>query len=683
MKKFIVTVFLLLLMTISYCQTVGIIPSMILAQPGEQINIPVVISESGSLNTSVAAIELYIDFNNNSLNYTGVTNFNQLLPEAEWFVSTPSPDINRFSCNWAQSNLENIEIPSGTTIFEIEFTYLGGESALTFDPLASILVYMDGINPIQLNVDFSNGYVKNAPSAEVTIWNGVGNWNSGLWSNGVPGDGSTAIIETGEVIIENAIGNTRKLIVYQGASVKVMPDNFLTIVDTLENHGLITSISDISGNGSLIVNHILITTDGNIKVEQWVSGQQDHLIGSPVMNETSNVFGSYNAYSYNESTSAFDLLQSGSELTVGKGYRVVPDQNETFVFENNNLNTNDVTLQLAYSENPTPEFRGLNLISNPYSSAMNWDSGDWMLTNVGKSIYLWDSTRYLVWNGLFGDLPDGTIPSMQGFFVKANAPDAQIKIPANSRIHSNTPFFKDTRNLTNLLKIETGKYIDGNPGPVLDRAFFHINFAATPVFDPEFDAYKYQNLEGTTMLYLQDQVNNQKFSINVIPELQSILIGFKPGSNDTYYLRLINAESFDPALPITLEDLNSELPFPNNQVDMRSAVNDFTYFFSGNTNDEEIRFILHFSPVGIQDIPNREFSFEVINGNTLKLINNSNIHSPGMIEIFDLNGRNSLRKNILLQEQYELNIKGNTGLYIVRYIHKNSIISKKIFIVND
>jgi len=160
MKKLALVLTVMLFVFNAKAQKVEIVPGTTAASVGDLITVSVVITGFDSETTSLGAIEFYIDFNHEVLSYTGVENFSELLPENEWFFSSPGPTLDRFSCNWAQPMLQNVGIQDGTTLFDLKFLCLAGESTLTFDSAASLFIHIDGLNYVSLPVEYTNGLVQ-------------------------------------------------------------------------------------------------------------------------------------------------------------------------------------------------------------------------------------------------------------------------------------------------------------------------------------------------------------------------------------------------------------------------------------------------------------------------------------------------------------------------------------------
>jgi len=683
--KYLIVLFLMLgsLPALFSQKKVEIVPSVINAQVGTQISVPVVVTGFDTDASSVLAIAFYIDFDNSALTFDSVINVNTLTPKEEWFFSAPGAALSRFACNWAEpSFISNVSLPGETTLFEIVFTYNGGESALAFDETSSLFVHLDpSFNFITLQVDYIDGTVIPAPNQNTTNWNGDGDWNTlNNWSAGIPTIESEAVIQSGTVTVQNAVATSRKMEIAAGATVKIMPLNTLTVADTLTNNGLLQVVSNETGSGSVIVEKVILGS-GNYNIQQFLP-EGGHLTGAPLTGANINVFNSSSVSIWNGTSATFTPLAAGALMESAIGLKVDLSENTLATFEGNTLHQGNITVPLTNGNTGNTETDGLNLICNPYPSALKWLAGDWDFENVGKAIYVWDKTRYKVWNGFLGDLSDGILPAMQGFFVKASGANPQITIPNNARLHSNLPFYKEVQDLENLLTIEFGKLEGGNPGVVEDVIFYHIKAGATNGFDAEYDAFKLSGSDGTTTAYsMLDGENAEKMCIDVRPfsgeNIPSVALGFKPATDGTYYLRLKNADSFNPNTPIVLQDLGLEVIFPDDEIDMRTDVQDFTYSFSATTGDEPYRFNLFFSPVGIDELQKSNSLNLQLAGNNLIINNLKTDFQFITLEIFDVMGRKLHQESFGLLDKEIVNISSLSGIFIVRLTSSGEVVTQK------
>jgi hypothetical protein len=83
---------------------------------------------------------------------------------------------------------------------------------------------------------------------------------------------------------------------------------------------------------------------------------------------------------------------------------------------------------------------GWNFVGNPFGAAINWNSAsNWTKKNIESTIYIWDPAansgngEFLTWNGSTGSLGSGIIPPFQGFWVKANAPNPELKVKKTAK----------------------------------------------------------------------------------------------------------------------------------------------------------------------------------------------------------------------------------------------------------
>lgn len=100
-------------------------------------------------------------------------------------------------------------------------------------------------------------------------------------------------------------------------------------------------------------------------------------------------------------------------------------------------NGSEVNLNVTYTATADT---GWNLVGNPYGATLNWnDNTNWTKTNVDQTIYVWDPNanggngNFLTWNGTVGSLGSGLIAPFQGFWVKANAQNPQLKVSEDNK----------------------------------------------------------------------------------------------------------------------------------------------------------------------------------------------------------------------------------------------------------
>ncbi len=123
---------MLLMLSVQYlsAQNITVSIPVIIANPGETVSVPVtVVSGASSSGTPVGACDLNINYDDDVLTFIGLANFFAGMPAGEWIYSGNQSMV---AANWIDGALLTEAIPDGTTLFEMQFTYNGGNSPLTF-----------------------------------------------------------------------------------------------------------------------------------------------------------------------------------------------------------------------------------------------------------------------------------------------------------------------------------------------------------------------------------------------------------------------------------------------------------------------------------------------------------------------------------------------------------------------
>lgn len=118
--------------------SVSIIPNTYNTNPDSTVSLPFVLSGFDEQTSSLSDMELYVDFDDQIVNYILVANFNPLLPENEWTITYDNAN-SRMICIWDEPAGQNVDIPDNTTIFELSFLAAGvGTSMFEFDSAACV-----------------------------------------------------------------------------------------------------------------------------------------------------------------------------------------------------------------------------------------------------------------------------------------------------------------------------------------------------------------------------------------------------------------------------------------------------------------------------------------------------------------------------------------------------------------
>jgi len=328
------------------------------------------------------------------------------------------------------------------------------------------------------------------------------------------------------------------------------------------------------------------------------------------------------------------------------------------------MNTGDELPALTYT---TGKGEGLNLLGNPFPSSVDWDLCE-KTAGINAAVYVYDGDagQYISWNGTTGSLLDGIIPNMQGFFVKVDDNSQTLTLPNSARVHSDMNFYKNQQEVENLLVLQ----INGNG--FSDKTYFNINNNATFGFDNQYDAYKLFGINEAPQLY--SILPGKKLSINVFPHPTNIAyipLGLRVGENTQYSIN-ISENNMADSISLILEDLKEGISV---------SLDSISYTFSAATTDNTNRFKLHFMlSTDIQEgITQDPFTVYSENNNIHIVSYHQSIKNTG-VQIFNLLGQQVLPQQRLAGNHTIINACNNSGILIVRIIHNNNFINKKILL---
>lgn len=525
-------------------------------------------------------------------------------------------------------------------------------------------------------------------------WNDSGNWDDG----NVPGVSTDVVIPTspeGGYFPESNSGNTavcNNLTIETGAHLFVPADNNLTVSATLSNlageAGLVIK-SSASGTGSLIHN----TTNVSATIEQYLTNMQWHYIGSPVENETANIFVLPSGHSdiylqiHDELTNIWGdyITDPTTQLELGRGYKIWVGnpsggiQQDEIVKFSGELNNGDYTTgSNGYFDLSYTSGSGFNLISNPYPSALTGNIGSWDKKWVSNAIWVWDSGlgNYLFWNGSngsnsngYGTLANGIIPPLQGFFVQTTKSNVNtgLTIPQSSRLHSSQTFYKSTDSFSKILQLD----VVGNESR--DGMFIVFNEDATNGFDEALDVNKFFGMAEAPQLY--SKVGSEYLSVNNLPLVQNecvVNISFSCNTSGIYELEASFLESFNDFTEVYLEDIVENTLHNLNEISSYSFFHD-----EGNIAD---RFKIHF---GLLNGVNSEHlnDIRVYSFNNYIYINNSKQEELD-VSVYNMLGQEVRVSNssALPMTLTKIALHGLSGYYIVKVISSEGTTTKKISI---
>jgi len=251
---------------------------------------------------------------------------------------------------------------------------------------------------------------------------------------------------------------------------------------------------------------------------------------------------------------------------------------------------------------------GYNLVPNPYSSAIDWESaGGWKRDDIAPTCYIWPagkasvSSNYNTWNYVthigtpaVGQTNPGRkeIAMGQSFIVQVAGPTPDFSMTNAVCTKVNPPFLKNTPVIPNLLRIKCVAELNN----AFDEVAVNFREGATPAFDPLFDGNKFYGGAEAPQLSTISSDNNE-LCVNCLPFSSSgaiVPVNFSFYTNSQVYFTASGMQSFAPGVSLLLEDL-----LLNKVTDLRQ---DSVYNFTYRTADPIDRFRLRFSgSIGIQE----------------------------------------------------------------------------------
>lgn len=437
--------------------------------------------------------------------------------------------------------------------------------------------------------------------------------------------------------------------------------------------------STSTGDASLLDNGYLSINSG-VSVDRYLSADQYHSFTPSVGSQVAGLFhlpGSTGLdvylYSNNEATYDYtEIVPVTTPLNTFEGYMVwVDGANATppvggWTFTETGGPSDFNTGAFGSADNvtmsdPGGNQRGWNFFGNPYTSAIDWDAASgWTKTDIDGTIYIYNGTQWATYNSGTGGTNGGTqyIAMGQGFFVHKTdlggpyPETGTLTMDNNVRVHNGVAYLKETIANKVSLKVEGNGYSDETAILFRDDA--------TVGFDSQYDAYKLETEQpGAPTFY---SVGTSNLAVNVLPEADWVQLGFKSTVNGTY---TISADEINDLGDVVLEDT-----FTGEMTDLNAG----SYTFNYTVGDNEDRFIVHFSPLGVDE---NESMFDIYShGKNAYIVVPAN--TKGNIVVYNMMGQ-AVASSDITTTRNVIHIE-NSGNYIVKVMSDNSVVTKKVFI---
>ena len=545
----------------------------------------------------------------------------------------------------------NIVLTGNSTINAISDGYLDGIISGTYNltKTGNSTLYFRAANTYSGSTTVSAGTLEiqqNVSSSDITVANG----------------GTLSVNET-DVTVKSLTMNS-------GGASSIEVGKGLTVTNNLTNNGTLTIQSDATGTGSLIVNGT-ISGSGTNTIERYIAGYSGasdgwHFLSSPVSSFTISgsdfapSAGTDDLYRWDEPNNQWNNYdQSGfSEFAEGMGYLAAYDDDATKEFTGTPYNSDKTHTDLTYNSGNT--YGAYHLLGNPFQSAVLWNNGDWAITDVNTTAKIWSGS-----GASYSDITaNDPIPSMQGFIVYVANGTNSITIPESARSHNTQNWYKNS-------KVNQIKLTAYDPeGGTYQESTIRFDNDATSGFDNNHDS---PFLSGYAPLFYS-KAGQVDVSTNTLPEITESLtipMYFTKNGNNSFYIEVegVNTLLTEHNLYITDKKTNHTQNLNENPI----------YSFTSNENDDDQRFVLHFSPLGVDDNIINNDDIQVYSySKTINITNGKKL--SGSIHITNILGQQVASYNLDGSNNQSLNMDVPTGVYVVNVIVKSTKISKKVFI---
>jgi len=451
---------------------------------------------------------------------------------------------------------------------------------------------------------------------------------------------------------------------------------------TLTTNGGLVLNSDANGAGSLIVDG---TVSGDVNVNRyiaaanWASGTDGwHLLSSPVASQSisgswtpdGNSSNNYDFYAWNEANNIWVNFKNtttsptwaetngDNNFTVGRGYIVAYQALSTNTFTGI-PNKDDVvanTLTRTTGAYTDADDAGFNVLGNPFPSAIQWNDGNWTLTNISTTAKLWNSG-----NKSYDDLgANDIIPAHNGFVVQlTSGTTGSITIPEASRTHSATNWFKvnDSQKIKFIAREADGSSAQTSNLVLSEQATENYNPGTDAIFLPGYAPHFYS---------IKENKNLSTYAINAFDEEMMVPYGFVSNGASAYEIELIQSI-----------DLQTIYLTDNQTGVQHNLTENPVYHFTSSEGDNPNRFLIHFGALSLDESSLTTAAHAYVHNSTLYVLNAS---GQTQVDIIDLQGRKLQSSSFRAEGLYSETISLPTGVYVVRVMDEKGVKTAKVVV---
>ncbi len=514
------------------------------------------------------------------------------------------------------------------------------------------------------------------------------------------------LLEVGNQIIYDTFPEYQSDLAINNAFLKIYSKGFVRVLMDTEINGSIGKLSIYSGpeGPGNFKNYGDISYSGNGKasIETFMENSSAlgdyylHTVGPTVYNQDYHEWGGPTGTGV--ALRNFDLIllgtyayqfveSSGSWLNVYPYPYPIPTATGLLLSDTSGMDhsftqsgeliTGDVSLNINHTNS------NIELISNPYPCAINWESlYERNINLVGPTIYIynpasngdgpgWSDYHAITHQGTEG--ATGVIQVGQGFFVTTNQ-SGELNFTDDDKIFSDAPL-----RLGNESQGSLRITIKGNS--TSDDMVIHFMDEATSGYDELYDTEDWGSYYADAT-QINSPVEGEQLSVTSLPflydQITHVPVNVICAKADSYSLTFSNLESFTN-VDIWLEDTYAQSNW------IKITPENTTYLFFHSPELQSNRFIVHFNasylPNSIDEVQQKLIKI-YSSGNNVYIINNSS-EVVKEISIFNLMGQEIMRTQVPQQNNYKLRLNEPTGYYAVRVRTNKSVYSEKVLIFGN
>jgi hypothetical protein len=507
-------------------------------------------------------------------------------------------------------------------------------------------------------------------------WSQIGGSTNGQQHNDWNTSVSTTVWEGSAAITQanQTAALADNLTVLSGASLNVDALKQLTVAGTLSNNGSFVVGSNAVGTGSLLHN----TNNVSGTIQRYVTGNADldemayHFVSVPITTgAVSGLFAGSYLYRFDAPTQDWAYVGPGASIPLNtlEGFMTYyPGPSTTYAYTGPMYN-GSAGLDVSYHTVGT--YSGMNLVPNPYPSAIDWNSATgWTKTNILDAIWIWNPalSNYATYGTFIGT--NGAtqyLPVGQSFFVKAGAAAPVLEVNNNARVHNGQAFFNNPdEGIIRIASITEHSQ---------DEIVVRVRETAAEAYDPSEDVEKLFGSPSSPQLYSLSS-DDQNLTINTWQypaTTTSIPVHFMQSINGPVTMNISEVSSIPEKYAVLLEDLLTGI-----FTDLREIT---TYQFEHDTIFEADRFRLHLqNTLGEEELLSGQFRLWSQRERVYFTIPGS-VGNKVVLKVRDMAGRNILEQEMVLQQLNSFVITRFTGNISVMVVEKEKIHQAKTLIL--